>query len=378
MTRRSLYSLATFLLFISGLPLFGGPASLTPEEVSALRSFVSQNKEAAKCLAPFKNMADRSLRQAPHPIQTIASEGKLRSDSQKEESLAALKDMKDLQALAWTWAATGEPQYAKKAEEYLAAWASVNQSEGNPINDTNLEPAVIAYDLLKDNLGRENRHAIEGWLRQTAAALWDGKGKRDNNWHSQRLKMVGLIGLALGDPKLIQMAADGLTLQVQENIFPDGSTIDFHQRDALHYHIYDITPLLILARGLERFDGQDFFDAKSSTGSSLRGSVDFVIPFAEGKETHVEFVNSTVSFDKKRADNGEATYKPHNWEPHESEKMFSLAAWFHPQYGRYAAEVAKAPIGEFVNWQIVLNMISSPATHKQNAPLGKAASRAKS
>ena len=35
--------------------------------------------------------------------------------------------------------------------------------------------------------------------------------------------------------------------QIAANLRPDGSSLDFHERDALHYHCYDLEPLLTLA-----------------------------------------------------------------------------------------------------------------------------------
>lgn len=58
---------------------------------------------------------------------------------------------------------------------------------------------------------------------------------------------MGLIGFVLHDEPLIDRTVAAYKEQIDHNLLPDGSSYDFHERDALHYHIYDITPLLTLA-----------------------------------------------------------------------------------------------------------------------------------
>ncbi len=68
---------------------------------------------------------------------------------------------------------------------------------------------------------------------------------------------------------------------------------------------------------------------------------------------------SKVSFDLKRAKNGQGEYSPHPWKPRESIRMFSDAAWFRPEYGVLAAKLAGQPGETFFNWQMVLNAVQS-------------------
>jgi len=94
----------------------------------------------------------------------------------------------------------------------------------------------------------------------------------------------------------------------------------------------------------------------------LKSGVDFVVPFATGAKTHMEFANSKVAFDKKRAQNGQAEYQHHLWEPKAATKMFSQAAWFRPEYGVLAAKLAEHPGEKFFSWQMVINAVSHHAS----------------
>jgi hypothetical protein len=127
----------------------------------------------------------------------------------------------------------------------------------------------------------------------------------------------------------------------------------------LHYHLYTLEPLLVLARAEARHDAHlDLFDYQAPGGASLHSSVDFIVPFAEGEKTHMEFAHSKVNFDRRRAEDGEDEYQPHYWNPKSSIEMFTEADWFSSKYGRLAARLAGKPDATFVDWQMVINAVS--------------------
>jgi hypothetical protein len=342
------------------LQVQGGPVSLEPGEIMDLRQLVLTNAAAAKQFSAVSRRADAALGVTPNPIATIVSEGHLDSDPQKVRTLAALGDMEKIEALAWAWAGTGGEPYAAKAREFILAWADVNRSDGDAINETKIEQLIVGYDLLRDTFSAEDRHRVDGWLNTRAAVLWNSKRGLTENWYSHRLKIVGLIGWTTGDPTLIAEVVRGFHRQINLNFKPDGASTDFYKRDALHYHLYDVEPLLTLARTAERA-GQDFFDYAATNGATLHSGVAFVVPFANGTQTHLEFAKSTVPFDGKRARNGEREYAPHPWNPRTSVEMFSAAAWFQPEYGTLAATLAGHPGDDFFNWQMVINRVSQHA-----------------
>jgi hypothetical protein len=97
------------------------------------------------------------------------------------------------------------------------------------------------------------------------------------------------------------------------DLYPDGSSYDFHQRDALYYHVFTLEPLLTVAR-VAQMNGVNLYDYKTSSvaskAASLQKSIDFLLPYTTGKKKHAEWVNSTVAFDKARADNGQDEFQP--------------------------------------------------------------------
>jgi hypothetical protein len=157
-----------------------------------------------------------------------------------------------------------------------------------------------------------------------------------NNWHSHRLKTVGLIGFALGDKTLINYAREGLHRQLSDNLLPSGASIDLIERNALSYHVYDLRPLVTLALAFAE-QRVDFYHWRTARGASLAKSVDYLQPYLTGAKSHAEYVGSNVAFDKARSDNHEEgnqigePYDPKNALP-----LLELAAGFDKRYVKLA------------------------------------------
>ena len=236
---------------------------------------------------------------------------------------------------------TGDARYADKARAFILAWAEANQPDGDAINETQFEPLIVSYDLLRGTFSTADRLKVDGWLRHKATVLWNDRRGLSDNWFSHRLKVAGLIGWTIDDGTLVAEAVDGFHRQINRNFKPDGASTDFYLRDALHYHLYDVEPLLTLARTAER-SGQKFFDYPATNGATLQRGVDFVVPFANGTKTHVEFVNSKVKFDQKRAQNGQGEYQPHVWNPHAAIGLFSAAGLVPARIWRAGRQTGRA------------------------------------
>lgn len=343
---------ALIAAFLSA-PALAGPASLTYAGVAELRELVANDPTAKHLFSKFQRVADGSLGLTPTPIAQVISEGRLAKDPEKIATGRAAQDLDRIEALGWAAVVTRDERYANKAKEFILAWARVNKADGNPINETRFEPVVEAYDLLREKFSPEEQKVVDAWLEEKARQLWASTRHRDMNWQSQRLKMVGLIGLTLQDTKLWSTATEGFKAQILDNFEPSGASIDFTLRDAIHYHVYAVQPLVTLACAASQ-RGEDIFTYKAADGSTLRSAVDFVLPYAEGKKQHVEFANTRVLFDKKRAAAGETKYEPHVWDPKKSVDFFAEAGCLDKGYEKTALELAQKK-GRFATWRMVLN-----------------------
>lgn len=335
---------------------------LKPEE---LRAVLASSKEARALAGETLGAAPALLAATPHPIATIVSQGRVITDPERIKSLDCLKDMAKIETLANAWAITEKPEYAAKAREFILAWAQVNRSTGDAINDTKLEPMLLAYDLLQPTFSAQERAVVEAWMRQLVHALATLRGfpsKKFNNNYSHRLKTVGLCALLLRDAERTTQVAQLFETQIASNLNPDGSSFDFHERDALYYHCYDLKPLLTLATAFRAL-GRDFYHHSAPGGSSLGASVRFLAQFCTGEKTHGEFVNSRNPFDKTRAEAGDPSFTAGRpFDPKDGLHVLEQASLFDPSYLPLVAKLAQGKDTRFPTWQTVINAaLSRPA-----------------
>lgn len=286
--------------------------TLNAAQRTRLIATLNSNPEAKTAYGPLMRAADSALSSKPNPIDKIQMEGKLDSDPVMINSRDSMKDMTKAYALGLAFAVTSDSKYSAKAKEFVLAWASINQPTGDPIDETSLDSLFFAYDLTRATFSPDEIQQVDTWLHKMADVEIANRNDRSttakNNWNSHRLKVVGLIGLLLPDQKLIDYAVNGYKQQIADDLNADGTSFDFHERDALHYHTYTLEPLLVLARTAQ-MNGIDLYHYQAPNGASLFKSVAFLIPFADGTQTHAEFVNSTVAFDRARANAGQAGYQ---------------------------------------------------------------------
>lgn len=338
--------------------------SLRDDEVLKLQKLVLNDASAAKQFNSLLKTADAALTQQSNPIETITTEGRLKGDPLKTATAEALRDIPKIYALAVAYRIKTDDKYLKKATEFLTTWAAKNKPTGDPIDETNLDNAFEAYDLIKNKISTTDKQQIENWFRAVAKAEFDfadkkkGKITSMNNWNSHRLKIVGFIAWVLNDDELKKSTLDKLKTQLSANLNADGTSFDFLERDALHYHTYDLEPLIKLTIVIKRATGTDFYNDETDKGASIAKSVKFLVPFVTGEKTHPEFTGSKVAFDKARAKNGEQGYISGTlFKPSAGFETLSLAAWFNPQLLDVVRK-AKNDESKFPNWQTVLNEVT--------------------
>ena len=314
---------------------FSQTVSLTADEIKALKSEITVKDDAKKIYHQFEKATAVYLGDVPNAIDTIRTEGLLRGNPIKVKTQQSLGDMYKMFSLALQYRLTNEKKYLDKTVEFLLAWAAKNKPNGNPIDDTNLDKAVEAYDLVKDEVPNESKKQIQKWLNETALAEINSKRMRNgratavNNWNAHRIKVVAEIGYALGNKELINCTIENLKSHISINLNADGTSLDFKERDAMHYHIYDLDPMLKAAIMIERAGGPNFYTYESPKGSSIKKSVDWLVPYVNGKKQHEEYVNTTVKFDRDRAKNNEPGFAPGTmFEPKLALPVFELSVYF--------------------------------------------------
>ena len=286
--------------------------------------------------------AKAALRRPPGAIPKLHTEGTLPGKGIREISLKAKEDQPIVLNLALAWRLTGDRAYLDQAGRYLEAWADIYEPSFNPIDETGFDTLLMAYDLTEADLPAATRAKVDKLWRGLAAGYLDAMDAKpknfETNWQSHRVKLATMAAFQTGDAKLIDRARAAFRAQVAANIQPDGSVFDFHERDALHYVTYDLDPLMMAALSAQAH-GEDWLNWRAANGVSLAAALDWLVPYAKGVKTHIEFANSKIQFDRDRAGAGQAEYAPHPWDVSNAVGTYGLATLLDPRYRAVRDEV---------------------------------------
>jgi hypothetical protein len=137
--------------------------SLNAKELQKLKNLVQTDGEVKAHWQDLLKDADAALKDTPNPPDTILTEGILQGDPRKIRTWKSIEDMQKVYALAFAYKITDNTKYLTKAVDFLMAWANKNQPQGNPINDTNLDKIIFAYDLVKMNFVNRSKNMIRAY-----------------------------------------------------------------------------------------------------------------------------------------------------------------------------------------------------------------------
>ncbi len=301
------------------------------------------------------SVATKNLDQAPMNVTHIHMEGILPHQGLYDVSMKAFAELGMMRDFALAYRLTGDRRYLAQASRFINAWVTYYQLSFNPIDEGGLDALMITNDLCHDDFTPALQHKIDIFLRKMVEGYFQSIAHLDKpdstNWQSMRIKLIAMGSFALGDGRLINAAEAAYEKQITENVYPDGSVEDFHQRDALHYVTYDLNPLLLAADAAQEH-GMDWFHWKSSAGSSLYAAVNWLIPYAEGTKQHEEFVHSQLPFDQQRAHAGVPGFSG-LWDPKDALETLGLAAAMDPHF-RLVVDNLRSRPGYYVNHWIVL------------------------
>ena len=285
----------------------------------------------------------------PHPLARLHTEGTLPHEGIYDESVEAAKELVLMRDTALAWRATGDPRFLKMVDRFLLAWVKTYQPTFNPIDETRLDSLILAYDLSASALTASTRNATIQFLQKLGAgyiAQVDAQPRPlsktfANNWQSHRVKLIAMTAFALDDRKMIDAARRLFVLQVQNNIGGDGQVLDFGERDALHYVVYDLEPLTMAALAARRHR-IDWLAQRAPNGGSLAAGLNWLAPYALGKQTHEEFVNSKVPFDAQRREANVPGFAG-EWDPKTATTLYYLASRLDKRFLPIAQKLADKP-----------------------------------
>jgi hypothetical protein len=283
--------------------------------------------------------AQQHLTDTPQAIAKLHTEGTLPHQGIRDQSQQAEKDLPLMRNAALAYRASGDKRYLDQVNTYLTAWTSLYQPSFNPIDETGFSDLISAYQLTQHDLPLRTaqktadfiRSMTQGYIKSIDQHVKPQRKTWINNWQSHRIKLVTQSAVALQDGELFAKARQYFYYQLDHNIRKDGSTIDFEERDALHYVTYDLQPLIEAAIAAKS-NGENWFTDTGRNDISLKKAVNWLVPYAQGKEHHTEFANSKVPFDAARRKAGVAAEQIAPWLPATSSNLFWLASQLDKSY----------------------------------------------
>lgn len=331
------------------------PAVAAPEAISGTepRWCTVSPAEAAKGLPPVVKRLAPLLDSQPEPMAYMHTEGTLPGKGIREESLRARRQLPIMRDGAYAWRAGAGEAYYALAERYLIRWVAVYEPSFNPIDETGFDALIDTYAVLAPRMDPAARETVraylvkwgQGYVREIAAKRVVSESpqanKWNNNWQSHRVKLVTMAAVATHDADLFAQARTLFRTQIAQTMHPDGEIRDFRERDALHYVVYSLEPLLQAALAA-RVRGEDWYRYAAPTGSSLIRGVKWLRPYATGEKTHQEFANSTVKFDAERLAAGQTEFSG-MFKPSKAATVYWLASEFEPGYRTLAAGLRAEP-----------------------------------
>lgn len=328
-------------------------AKVAPSAYALLDPQFARGPIAAAYRSAVVARASQFLDRAPAPAKHIRIEGVSSGQTnapgaaarppETADALArsrrSLEDMEAMLDLGLAWRMTNDKRYVKKACQYLEAWVSTYELSFNPVDEGRFDSLILAYDLVQAQAPATLRAKVRAFLERMATGYIEAmetgnvpiKPTLTNNWQSHRIKLATLAAFQIGDQDLITRAHTLFNRQVDANLRADGTTVDFLQRDALHYVTYSLGSQLTAAAAAKAH-GQDWYNYKGPAGLSLPRTLDWLSQYASGDQVHIEFVKSVVPYDRQRAAAGGATYQNKPWDPATADQVYALAAKLDPKW----------------------------------------------
>jgi len=308
---------------------------ILPQEGQArFRALVQDRAEVKQVYDSIRTRADSYLSVPSAPIAVIHYEGLLDTNPDRVASVESLLDINRLIDMLYAGYGDDAQRYVPKIREIVLGWAHTYLPNGNTINEHKLTPLFWAYFLHRDAFSSDEQAEIESWLYDIALLEMGRVRTPNNNWQSKRLKIIGIIGGILENPTMQDFVVRSIKDFIGSAYFPDGTSVDLRQRDALAYHVSGIEPLLDLFINLRVFSkAYDLYDYTSPSGSSVAMAIAYVMPYVKGEKIHEEWVNTQVQLDKERAAAGIEKYQPGKlFEPQQALPMLRWAVYYHPEF----------------------------------------------
>jgi Alginate lyase len=242
----------------------------------------------------------------------------IRRDGERNPEINRISDHDNLGRLTTSVATlglayyfTGRDQYATHAAKLLRVWfldpatgmnphlhfgqgiPGITDGRGIGIIETRGLPDLLDGTLLLTGSAAwtpEDARGLRDWMRQYLTWLIESPHGKDearngNNHETWYDVQVGALALYTGQPDLARRLLERSRERVARQIEPDGrQPRELERTRSWDYSIFNLRAFLHLARLGDRV-GLNLWHYRSSDGRSLRGALDFLVPYAARKKS---------------------------------------------------------------------------------------------
>ena len=337
-------------LMLTGLPRLVHAQSDSPSGVyvlsSSARAKQIRQRVSSDLADKLRSLADAGLGREAHFRAVVHTQGLLPHEQDRDASLLSQEDWRQTLTQALAWCVSGNEPYAAKAMAYIDAWVPNYSPSFDPIDEADFIDLLLGFDFVQEQLPGSTIEKTRQLGRQLAAGYLGTRRVGDpstglNNWQSHRIKLATAGAYLAADAELIAQACEAFVAHVSRNVDTDGRTYDFDQRDALHYVVYDLEPLL-MAASIATAHGENWYRDASLQGR-LTAELRWLEPYAAGNEQHEEFVHSKVPFDARRAAAHVKGYAG-LWEREEASNLYWIASRLDREFTRIAESLDPDPV----------------------------------
>ncbi|MGB3585812.1 MAG: alginate lyase family protein [Tunicatimonas sp.] len=349
-----LLTLLSLVFQVNGIAQTTNTVLLDSAEIDRLRQQIATHGEVQQLYDSVVDLAELYRTAVPRPLSVLYYEGLLENNPDRIDTRKSLADIDKLISYIYASYGQGGQHYAAQVKRFVLAWSGTYQPTGNTIDENKFCPLFWSYYLFRDYFSSGEQQQVEAWMRTIARKQMERKRTPNNNWQAKRMKIAGIVGCVTNDEEMKQFSLNGLKEYINTAYYADSTSRDLAQRDALHYHVGGLKPLLSIFINLKKFDPAfDLFSYTSPDGASVEKSVAYVVPYATGQKVRQEWVNSKVELDHQRAAAGLEEYQPGIlFDPAEAIPLFEWASYYHRAW--YSI-VHKGSKGYTATWVGLLN-----------------------
>ncbi len=288
----------------------------------------------------LRKLAHQYAARPPVPVRVLRSQGEPDvTDPAVTATRAGFTQLRrDLPVMDQYAEYAADDAVLARVREVALAWVRLNEPDGKPINETNLEWLLRVLWRRRDSFTAAERADIDSWLqalrlaKEGAAAggfrdqTTDAEGTTAHgNWWTHHYKILLQVYDAQGDAAAAEALLTEIDAFAPRNfpygnaaiVHPDdpadfdpalhdmpraavdpGESIDYVRRDALHYQVYDLAPWVEIAL----LAGGSRYQAVVENGWS------FFLDRLLSPEKHYEFAASSDPFDAARWDASHSEY----------------------------------------------------------------------